>query len=310
MTKPSRKISHKHLTGIEDLDAAEIISILDLAEYYADTKDEISRTLKNKIILTLFFEDSTRTRVSFEMAVKRLGGEVINMDFSKSSMNKGESFEDTIKTLNAMHPDAIIVRHGDYGAPTVISKLVDCPVINAGDSWREHPTQALLDALTIRRHFSTIENKTIAICGDIAHSRVANSNMILLSKLGAKIHIVAPPALLPEKFPVQNVQSFDNMKEGLKGCDVVMMLRNQTERMQAGLIKSELDFFNEYGLTKEKLGYANKQAVVLHPGPMNRGVEIADDMADDPKRSLILEQVRNGIPTRMAVIDILVSDAL
>lgn len=305
---------NKHLIGIEDLSAEEINIILDLADYYADRLDEREfkpDILRNQIVLTLFFEDSTRTRTSFEMAAKRLGADVVNIDLRTSSINKGESLLDTIQTLNSMlRPDAVIVRHSEYGAPKFVSSIVDCPVINAGDSWHEHPTQALLDALTMRRRLGDIKDKTIAICGDIAHSRVAASNTILLNKLGANVHIVAPPALMPEKFPADDIQAFDNMKDGLKNCDIVMMLRNQTERMQAGLIKSEAEFFDQYGLTKEKLSYANKGALVMHPGPMNRGVEIADDVADDKERSLILEQVRNGVPTRMAVMDILMKDRL
>lgn len=301
--------SNKHLIGIQDLSTDEINIILDLADYYADRLDEREfkpNILNNRIVLTLFFEDSTRTRTSFEMAAKRLGADVVNFDLRTSSVSKGESLLDTIQTLSSMlRPDAIIVRHSEYGAPHFVSTIVDCPVINAGDSWHEHPTQALLDALTIRRRLGSIAGKTIAICGDVSHSRVAASNMILLTKLDANVRIVAPPALMPEKFPAEEIKSFDNMKDGLKGCDVVMMLRNQMERMQAGLIKSEAAFFEEFGLTKEKLAYANEGALVMHPGPMNRGVEIADDVADDKERSLILEQVRNGVPTRMAVMDIL-----
>lgn len=315
--KPFEKVDrsafkNKHLIGIDDLSPEEINIILDLADYYADRLDEREfkpEILKNQIVLTLFFEDSTRTRTSFEMAAKRLGADVINIDIRTSSINKGESLLDTIQTLHAMlRPDAIIVRHSEYGAPHFVSTIVDCPVINAGDSWHEHPTQALLDALTIRRRFGTLEGKTVAICGDIAHSRVAASNMILLSKMGANVHIVAPPALMPDKFPADNVEAFVKMEDGLKGCDVVMMLRNQMERMEAGLIKSEAEFFESYGLTKEKLALANEGAIVMHPGPMNRGVEIADDVADDKKHSLILEQVRNGVPTRMAIMDILMKE--
>lgn len=304
--------TNKHLIGIEDLNADEINIILDLADYYADRLDEREfkpDILRNQVLLTLFFEDSTRTRTSFEMAAKRLGADVINIDVSTSSINKGESLLDTIQTLNSMlRPDGIVVRHSEYGAPQFVSTIVDCPVINAGDSWHEHPTQALLDALTLRRRLKVLEGKTIAICGDIAHSRVAASNMILLKKLGVNVHIVAPPALMPDKLPTDDVKKFDNMKDGLNGCDAVMMLRNQMERMQAGLIKSEQEFFENYGLTKEKLSYANDGAFVMHPGPMNRGVEIADDVADDKNLSLILEQVRNGVPTRMAIMDILMKD--
>jgi aspartate carbamoyltransferase catalytic subunit len=317
--KPFKKVDrdqfhHDDLIGIEALSPDEINIILDLADYYADRLDEREfkpDILRGAIILTLFFEDSTRTRVSFEMAAKRLGADTVNMDISTSSINKGESLTDTIQTLNSMfRPDAIVVRHSEYNAPRFIANLVDCPVINAGDSYREHPTQALLDALTIRRHFGTLNGLRVAICGDIAHSRVANSNMILLRKMGVEVHIVAPAMLKPEKFPADGIKAFDNMKDGLAGCDVVMMLRNQKERMQAGLIDSEEAFFRDYGLTYDKLAYAKPNAVVMHPGPMNRGVEIDGDVADDKERSLILEQVRNGVPTRMAVMDLLLKDKL
>jgi aspartate carbamoyltransferase catalytic subunit len=301
--------THSHLIGIESLSAAEIEIALDLADYYADRLDEREfkpDILRGAVILTLFFEDSTRTRLSFEMAAKRLGADVVNMDVGTSSVSKGESLTDTIHTLHAMlRPDAIVIRHSEYNAPQFISKLVDCPVINAGDSYHEHPTQALLDALTIRRHFGKLKSLCVAICGDIAHSRVATSNMYLLTKMGADVRVVAPPMLKPEKFPVANIKAFDTMKEGLEGCDVVMMLRNQKERMKSGLIESEGAFFRDYGLTYEKLGYAKPTAVVMHPGPMNRGVEIDGDVADDKERSLILEKVRNGVPTRMAVMDLL-----
>lgn len=315
--KPFTKVDraafrHEDLIGIEDLNRGEIEIILDLADYYADRMDERNfkpDILRGAIVLTLFFEDSTRTRVSFEMAAKRLGADTVNMDIRTSSMNKGESLTDTIQTLVAgIGPDAIVVRHSEYNAPRFIAKLVDCPVINAGDSWHEHPTQALLDALTIRRHFGTLNGLRVAICGDIAHSRVASSNMILMRKMGMDVRIVAPAALKPEKFPAEGIQAFDNMKDGLQGCDVVMMLRNQKERMKSGLIESDEAFFREFGLTYEKLSYAKPGAVVMHPGPMNRGVEIDGDVADDPERSLILKQVRNGVPARMAVLDLLLKE--
>ena len=246
--------THKHLLGIETLSAEEINIILDLADYYADRLDDRAfkpNILQDQIVLTLFFEDSTRTRTSFEMAAKRLGADVVNIDLRTSSLSKGESLTDTIHTLHSMlRPDAIVVRHSEYGAPSFISSLVNCPVINAGDSWHEHPTQALLDALTMRRQFGDIEGKKVAICGDISHSRVAASNMILLSKLGADVHIVAPPVLMPEKLPegceASQIKKYDNLEKGIKDCDVVMMLRNQKERMQAGLIKSEREFFEEF----------------------------------------------------------------
>lgn len=306
---------HKHLIGIESLAIDEINTIISLADYYANNIEDRKfkpNILQDNVILTLFFENSTRTRTSFEMAAKRLGADVVNIDLRTSSLSKGESLTDTVQTLNSMlRPDAIIVRHSEYGAPKFISKLVDCPVINAGDSWHEHPTQALLDALTIRRKLGKIEGLKVAICGDISHSRVAASNMILLTKLGTDVHVVAPPALMPEKFPAgadtTKIKKFKDLKEGIKDCDVVMMLRNQTERMQSGLIKSDEEFFKTYGLTKEKLACAKDNVLVMHPGPINRGVEISDEVADDKKHSMILEQVRNGIPTRMAVMDILIN---
>ncbi len=305
---------HDDLIGIDGLSPEEIGIILDLADYYADRLDDRSfkpEILRGAIVLTLFFEDSTRTRVSFEMAAKRLGADVVNMDIRTSSMNKGESLTDTIKTLVAgIDPDAIVVRHSEYNAPRFIANLVSCPVINAGDSYREHPTQALLDALTIRRHFGKIEGLRVAICGDVAHSRVASSNIILLRKMGADVHVVAPAYLKPEIFPADCVKAFDTMQDGLKDCDVVMMLRNQKERMKAGLIESDDAFFRDYGLTYDKLAFAKPHAVVMHPGPMNRGVEIDGDVADDETRSLILKQVRNGVPTRMAVMDLLLKERL
>jgi aspartate carbamoyltransferase catalytic subunit len=305
--------SQKHLLGIDHLSKDDIHCILDRANFYADKVGDPTyrpEILKNATILTLFFEDSTRTRVSFELAARRLGADVVNMDIRTSSMSKGETLTDTVLTLCAsVRPDAIVVRHSDYNAPKFIATIAEpCTVINAGDSYREHPTQALLDALTLQRRFGRIEGLRIAICGDIAHSRVANSNMILLRKLGAQVNIVAPPALKPEKFPADGIQAFDTLREGLKDCDAVMMLRNQKERMQSGLIASDKEFFHAYGLTLEKLAYASPHAVVMHPGPMNRGVEIDDEAADHAERSLILEQVRLGLPTRMAVFDLLISN--
>lgn len=308
-TSGSAPFRQRDLTGIAPLTAEEIRALLSRAEYYANQMNDgfpPQDVLRGKVIFTLFFENSTRTLVSFEMAAKRLGAEVINWDADTSSLKKGESFSDTIQTLNAMGPDAIVIRHHEHGAPEFVARHASCPIINAGDSWREHPTQALLDALTLRQRFGKIEGLTVAICGDIAHSRVANSNMILLRKLGANVHVVAPAALMPGKFPAEGVKKFETMEDGLKGCDAVMMLRLQKERMQAGLINSEADYFRQYGLTLEKLAYAKPGAAVMHPGPMNRGIEIADDVADDPHRSLILQQVRNGVPVRMAVLEMLI----
>ena len=297
----------KHLTGINALKDEEIEALLSKADGYADALDGgnfTSGLLKDRIVVNVFFENSTRTRTSFEMAALRLGAKVINWDPQTSSLSKGETFDDTIRTLDALRPDAVIVRHSDFGAPEYMAKIMRCAVVNAGDSWREHPTQALLDALTLRRHFGKLEGLTLAICGDVAHSRVAGSNMILLPRLGVRVRIVAPPALMPQKLS-QGIEKFESLDDGLPGCDAVMMLRLQKERMEAGLVKSDAEYFNRYGLTHEKLALANREAVVLHPGPMNRGVEIADDVADDPRRSLILKQVANGVPVRMAVLDAL-----
>ncbi len=311
MTADKQAFSQAHLIGIEPLSVEEIETILDLSDYYADRLDEKAfrpDILRGRIILTLFFEDSTRTRTSFEMAAKRLGADVVNIDIDQSSVKKGESLLDTVLTLHAMlRPDAIIIRHKEYGAPGFIAQHVDCPVINAGDSWREHPTQALLDALTIRRRKGRLEGLNIAICGDVAHSRVAHANMPLLSKMGAHVRVIAPPTLIPDKFPVDGIKTFDSLEEGLKDCDIVMALRLQKERMEEGLVQSEQSYFAAYGLTLEKLKHAKPDVLVMHPGPMNRGVEIADEVADDPDRSLILEQVRNGVPVRMAVLDLLLT---
>ena len=309
-TAGSLVFSQRHLTGIGPLSYGDIRAYLDRAAHYAhelEKGDFVSDALRGKVVLSLFFENSTRTRVSFEMAAKRLGAQVINWDIEESSLKKGESFDDTIKTLNAMGPDAIVIRHSEYGAPDYVAKLVNRPVINAGDSWREHPTQALLDALTIEQARGGIEGLRVAICGDIAHSRVAHSNMILLRKMGAEVHAVAPPALLPEKFPVEGVRVFSTLEEGIAGCDIVMMLRLQKERMHDSMIGTDIEYFRKFGLTHERLALAKPGALVMHPGPMNRGVEIADEVADDPERSLILKQVANGVPVRMAVLEMLLA---
>ncbi len=296
----------RHLTGIGPLSRMEIESILDRAQQFSEALSgnrPIEKTLADKIVMTMFFEASTRTLTSFQMAALKLGASVINWDVGNSSLKKNETFLDTVLTLGAMNPDAVIVRHSEYGAPDFVAKRMSCPVINAGDSWREHPTQALLDALTILQHKKKIEGLTITICGDVAHSRVAASNMILLPRLGAKLRVIAPDFLMPQKFPTEGIEAFTSMKEGLPGSDIVMMLRNQKERMDATRIPDDAAFFRDYGLTRERLDLAGKQALVMHPGPMNRNVEIADDVADDPARSLILQQVTNGVPVRMAVLD-------
>ncbi|GJL86028.1 MAG: aspartate carbamoyltransferase [Micavibrio sp.] len=299
----------QHLLGIEDLSADDIRNILDRAAYYAKALEGGKwdhKTLDDKIIITLFFEPSTRTLISFDIAAKRLGANVVNWQVENSAMRKDESFLDTILTLNQMRPDAIIIRHVEFGAPNFVATRVDCPVINGGDSWREHPTQALLDALTMEREIGKLEDLTVAICGDVAHSRVANSNAILLKKMGANVRIVAPEFLMPEKFAVEGLETFTSLEEGLPGADAVMLLRIQKERMEAGQIPDDAAYHNEFGLTLEQLNLAGPKAFVMHPGPMNRGVEISDELAEDPERSLIARQVANGIPTRMAVLDMLI----
>lgn len=296
----------KHLLGIDMLSPDEIQDILNRADYYAKSlangrwdRDK----LKNKIVLTLFFESSTRTLTSFDIAAKRLGADVVNWNAELSSLKKDETFSDTIDTLSAMEPDCIIIRHSEYGAPNYIANRVNCPVVNAGDSWREHPSQALLDALTIIQEKDKLDGLTVAICGDVAHSRVASSNAKLLTKMGVNVRFVAPQFLMPQKLPVEGIECFDSLEEGIKDADVVMTLRIQKERMDRGSIPSDAAYFNNYGLTLERLAFAKKDALVMHPGPMNRGVEIADEVADDPTRSLMKKQVANGIPTRMAILD-------
>lgn len=298
----------KHLLGIDDLDTPEIAALLDKSAHYAQGLEENRwdrNRLKDKIVLLLFYENSTRTLTSFDIAARRLGAHVVTWHPEISSVHKDESFLDTIDTLAAMRPDAIVVRHSEYGAPGFIAGRVKCPVINGGDSWREHPSQAVLDAFTMIQAGKKLAGLRVAICGDIAHSRVASSNAILLTKMGAQVHMIAPEFLMPQKFPVEGVERFTSMDEGLKGCDVIMMLRLQKERMEMSLIPDTATYFREYGLTQARLKRAKPDALVMHPGPMNRGVEIADDVADDPARSLILKQVANGIPVRMAILDML-----
>ncbi len=298
----------KHLLGIDELSPEGIQDIINRADYYAralvDGRWDRNK-LQNKIILTLFFESSTRTLTSFDIAAKRLGAGVVNWNASISALSKDESFSDTIDTLSAMQPDAIIIRHSEYGAPNFVANRVDCTVINAGDSWREHPSQALLDALTIMQEKGKLEGLTISICGDVAHSRVASSNAKLLTKMGANVRFVAPEFLMPQKLPCESIKCFDNLEDGIAGADVVMMLRIQKERMDRGDIPSDAAYFNNHGLTLERLKHAKPDAIIMHPGPMNRGVEIADEVADDPTRSMMKAQVANGIPTRMAILDIL-----
>ena len=303
---------HRHLLGIEGKHPWEIKALLDLADRYAEQSRSASKktdTLRGRTIVNLFFENSTRTRTSFELAAQRLGADVINMSVSSSSVAKGETLIDTAVTLNAMHLDALVVRHADSGAVQLLSEKVNCAVINAGDGAHEHPTQALLDALTIRRRKGHLDNLTVAICGDVLHSRVARSNIHLLTTMGARVRVIAPKTLLPTGIEELGVEAFTDMRRGLKDVDIVMMLRVQNERMAGSYIPSVREYYHFFGLDREKLALAKPDALIMHPGPMNRGVEIDSDVADDIERSVIREQVEMGVAVRMAVLDTLVRNA-
>ena len=298
----------QHLLGIEPLQPQQINEILDLADQYADrnrTSSRNSKVLAGCTQINMFFENSTRTQASFEIAGKRLGADVMNIAMQASSIKKGETLVDTALTLNAMHPDLLVVRHPHSGAVDLLAQKVNCAVLNAGDGRHEHPTQALLDALTIRRSKGRLHRLNIAICGDIAHSRVARSNLILLSKMENRIRLVGPATLMPAGINEFGAEVFHDMEEGLKDVDVVMMLRLQRERMDGGFIPSEREYYHRYGLNAAKLSNAKPDAIVMHPGPMNRGVEIDGDIADDLSRSVIQEQVEMGVAVRMAAMDIL-----
>ncbi|MEM1140128.1 MAG: aspartate carbamoyltransferase catalytic subunit [Pseudomonadota bacterium] len=297
-----------HLLGIQGLNAHEITALLDHAERFVDQNKRINKklsVLKGRTQINLFFESSTRTQASFEIAGKRLGADVMNMAVKASSINKGETLIDTAITLNSMHPDLLIMRHQCSGAVDLLAQKVDCAVINAGDGANEHPTQALLDALTMRRHLGRLEGIRVAICGDIRHSRVARSNIYLLNAMNATVHVIAPPTLLPPHIENLGVRVFQSMDEGLEGCDVVMMLRLQTERMEGAYIPSNREYFRLYGLDQARLARAKPGALVMHPGPMNRGVEIDSAVADDPAISVIPEQVEMGVAVRMALLEAL-----
>ncbi|WGI22740.1 aspartate carbamoyltransferase catalytic subunit [Amylibacter sp. IMCC11727] len=299
----------KHLLGIENLSRDDIVSILDLAEQYvALNRQPHKRTdaLVGMTQINMFFENSTRTQASFEIAGKRLGADVMNMAMGASSIKKGETLIDTALTLNAMNPDLLVVRHPNSGAVELLSEKVNCAVLNGGDGRHEHPTQALLDALTIRRAKGRLHRLSVAICGDIAHSRVARSNIFLLNKMESRIRLIAPKTLLPSGIDQFGVEVFDDMAEGLEGVDVVMMLRLQRERMDGAFIPSPREYYHRWGLTAEKLSYAKDDAIVMHPGPMNRGVEIDGEIADDLSRSVIQEQVEMGVAVRMAAMELLV----
>ncbi|MBL1437000.1 MAG: aspartate carbamoyltransferase catalytic subunit [Rhodobacteraceae bacterium] len=301
-------LQHRHLLGIEGLSKAEITTILDLAELYAKqnrSANKHSKVLSGMTQVNMFFEASTRTQASFEIAGKRLGADVMNMQMSASSITKGETLIDTAMTLNAMHPDLLVVRHPHSGAVALLAEKVNCAVLNAGDGRHEHPTQALLDALTIRRAKGRLHRLTIAICGDIAHSRVARSNLLLLGKMENRVRLIGPRSLMPSGIEQLGVEVTDDMAAGLAGADVVMMLRLQKERMDGGFIPSEREYYHRWGLDAAKLAHAKPDAIVMHPGPMNRGVEIDGVLADDINRSVIQEQVEMGVAVRMAVMDLL-----
>ncbi|CCQ72584.1 aspartate carbamoyltransferase catalytic subunit [Magnetospira sp. QH-2] len=300
--------THRHLLGIEGLTPPEISLILDKSEAYVDQNRQANKKkdlLNGRTIINLFFEDSTRTRTSFDAAAQRLGADVITMNVATSSVKKGETLIDTAMTLNAMHPDVLVVRHNQSGAVKLLSEKVHGAVINAGDGAHEHPTQALLDALTIRRRRGHLDNLTVAICGDIAHSRVARSNIHLLNTMGARVRLIAPRTLIPRGIDELGAEVFFDMRQGLKDVDIVMMLRLQRERMQANYFPSIREYFHFFGLTYDNLAMAKPDALIMHPGPMNRGVEIDSEVADDFGRSVIREQVEMGVAVRMAVLEVL-----
>ena len=304
---------HRHLLGIAGLQSWEIHYILEQAEKWvtlnqlkASKRDE---SLSGLTIINAFFENSTRTLLSFEIAGKRLGADVVNMHAAQSSIKKGETLIDTAVTFNAMHADAIVIRHSSSGAVQLISDKVDCPVLNAGDGTTEHPTQALLDALTIKQRKGNVEGQIITICGDILHSRVARSNIYCLKLLGADVRVVGPPSLVPKTMEAFGVKCFTNFEQAIEGCDVIMMLRLQNERMQGDFIPSAREYNFLYGLNDQRLALAKDDVLVMHPGPMNRGVEIESNIADDIKSSAITQQVEMGVAVRMACLDILTRKA-
>ncbi|ARS26037.1 aspartate carbamoyltransferase catalytic subunit [Sphingomonas sp. KC8] len=309
MPPNSHPFPHRHLTGIYGLQPWEIAFLLDEAEQWIamnrGTAAKHDDRLAGLTLINAFFENSTRTLLSFEIAGKRLGADVVNMQVAQSSVKKGETLIDTAVTLNAMRADVIVIRHESSGAVQLIADKVDCPVLNAGDGRHEHPTQALLDALTIRRRKGRIDGLRVAICGDVLHSRVARSNILALTALNAEVRVIAPPTLMPTAIERMGVKAYTDFDAGLDGADVVMMLRLQRERMAGGFVPSPREYHALYGLTPERLERAAPDALVMHPGPMNRGVEIASSVADDPHRSAITEQVEMGVAVRMACLDVL-----
>ena len=307
-----KSFPHEHLLGIEGLTPPDLNYLLDLSDHFAMLLDkensEKLNYLKNKICINLFFENSTRTRTSFELAGKKLGADMLNISVASSAIKKGETLIDTAMTLNAMQPDVLVVRHQDAGAVKLLSEKVNCGVINAGDGPHEHPTQALLDALTIKKRKGRISGLKVAICGDIMHSRVARSNIHLLNTLGAEVRVIGPATLIPKDIEPLGVKVFYEMKSGLENVDIIIMLRLQLERMSGSFVPSIREYFRFYGLDREKLNYADENALILHPGPMNRGVEIDSELADDLDRSAIFEQVQMGVAVRMACLKTIVEN--
>ncbi len=304
---PSASFARRHLLTCEGLSAGEITALLDIADKAAESNKQVMKkrdVLRGRTLINLFFEPSTRTQSSFELAGKRLGADVMNMNVSTSSVSKGETLIDTAMTLNAMRPDILVVRHHAAGAVELLAQKVDCSVINAGDGAHQHPTQALLDALTIRRAKGRIAGLTVAICGDVLHSRVARSNIDVLNTMGARVRVIAPSTLLPSNVERLGVEVFTDMNKGIDGVDIVMMLRLQRERMQGGYVPSTREYYHFFGLDQDKLDRAKPDALIMHPGPMNRGVEIASTIADH-SRSVIREQVEMGVAVRMAVLEAL-----
>ena len=303
------EITQKHLHGIKNLSINDINKILELSNFFKlknKEKDKNYPILKGRTIINLFFEPSTRTLISFEIAAKRLGADVINMNIEGSSLRKGESLNDTAQTLGAMNPDLVVIRHDIDGASKQIAEIINCPVINAGEGINEHPTQALLDAYTIVNNKKSLKNITVAICGDLEHSRVARSNYYLLKKMKSNVRFVYPEFFKPKDLNKFDVETFTNLEEGITGTDIVMMLRIQNERITDTNLPSKESYFEEFGLTYEKLKLAKPDALVLHPGPINRNVEIEDRLADDLDKSVINEQVENGVAVRMACLSIMV----
>lgn len=303
----TERFRHDHLLGIEQLDTRDVLQVLDAAEaFFGVSRRPVRKvpTLRGKTIINLFFESSTRTRTSFELAGKRLSADVVNISASSSSVSKGESLLDTCRTIEAMHPDAVVIRHAASGAAHYVASRVRFAVINGGDGWHEHPTQALLDAFTIRRAFGKLEGLKVAICGDVAHSRVARSNILLLKMFGCDIRVCGPRTLMPAAVEQLGVRSFDSLEPALDGADVVMLLRIQRERLEGSLLPSLREYSRIYGVADKHMALTAKNAIVMHPGPMNRGVEISAALADGA-RSVVLDQVEAGVAVRMAVLYLL-----